>query len=92
MGKFKNKQELKIIRLNVATMVVFILAVRVNRMAEMLSYAFMQKAFSSTVYLSDCPNARRLSSYSPTIFNGRYPFTCVISRCGTRLLLIGILI
>ena len=55
-------------------------------MAEMLSYAFMQKAFSSTVYLSDCPNARRLSSYSPTIFNGRYPFTCVISRCGTRLL------
>ena len=85
--KFKNKRELKIIR-NVATMVVFILAVR-NRMAEMLS-AFMQKAFSSTVYLSDCPNARRLSSYSPTIFNGRYPFTCVISRCGTRLLLIGI--
>ena len=38
-------------------------------MAEMLSYAFMQKAFNSTVYLSDCPNARRLSSYSPTIFN-----------------------
>lgn len=47
-----------------------------------------KRPFSSTVYLSDCPNARRLSSYSPTIFNGRYPFTCVISRCGTRLLLV----
>ena len=68
-------------------MVVFILAVRVNRMAEMLSYALCKIAalFISVIapMLGVFLVIRRQSLM-------RYPFTCVISRCGTRLLLIGI--